>query len=473
MTSKPLRVGTRTQFGATKGRFIQDLVARTDCLTPYMTKGALDRHCGPPGCSLEIPALSEKCLCAGRNVWRCAASPSSDSNASALSTSGVDDVSGENHNGEGKSKSMKGKESSDAVHVPDWLRDIGFGRDEALKILKRSPQTAKLADMVDVKDSISTLEGDGVSQSELRRLIRGDPLVLKKLDKLQECWELYNSYGVDSKAEFYSAMQQYPQMLTYSSKNNIRPSLEFLEECGLTKKGAKKILLRCPSLLWNSVEDSFKPFIKHFRSMGATDKDIARFISSNPFLLRHTIGGRMEGVSSYLSSLGLTREEIIKSFLNYPQIAGYSIENMMKPVVGFFFEQGASDQVVKAIVRMHPNILGLSLENNIRPKFLVITEILGRSADDFFANPSLLTRSLDKRILFRLAFLIKQGFPIEEMTLTQLFMPTNKIFENKHGAKAVLAFMDTWSTLNMEEKYSICRKGFRSRMISIQDMSSV
>lgn len=468
MTSKPVRVSTRAQYGVMKGRPTQDWAAR---LEAHMHRGHLGGS-GCSGCSLEMLGPFEDCVCTGRGgTWRCGAASSSSTDSSVLPSSSGGGFDNREREGEGESESEGDPGSDDGV--PKWLFDVGFGRDEALKILKRSPHAGRLASMVDVQASIMALRGEGVSRRQLQQLIRRDPLVLKKLDKLQEYWELYSHYGVDSKAEFYFAIEKYPKMLTYSPKNNIQPSLEFLERCGLSKEGAKKMLLRCPSLLWISVEDSFKPFIEHFKSMGATKQDIARYISSNPFLLRHTIGGRMEGASHYLSSLGLTRKEIIKAFLTYPQIAGYSTENMMKPVATFFKEQGASDQVIQTMVRMHPNILGLSLPNNIRPKYQVVTDILGRSPDEFFSLPSLLTRSLDKRILFRLAFLLQEKSPVEDMSLTQMFMPTNKFFESKYGEKNVLQFMDDWAKLTMEEKYLICRRGCRARGIYPQGTSIV
>ena len=82
-----------------------------------------------------------------------------------------------------------------------------------------------------------------------------------------------------------------------------------------------------PSFFGLSIEDNLKPTVQWFRELGLTDAQVAKVASAFPRLLGYSIEGNMNRKVILLRQL-FADDEIILMITRFPPLLGYSFERI-------------------------------------------------------------------------------------------------------------------------------------------------
>ncbi|CAE7206771.1 MTERF5, partial [Symbiodinium sp. KB8] len=174
-----------------------------------------------------------------------------------------------------------------------------------------------------------------------------------------------------SRSEGQELIRKCPALARCSIDHRLRPRIQFLEACGLTKAEVAKAMARSPSMLGLSIEEKLKPAVQWLRDWGLTKAEISRVIALFPSLFGCSIEKNLEPTVQWLRVLGLTQAEVAKVIARAPSVLGYSIEENLKPRVEWLRDLGLTNtQVVKKVAKViarFPSILGLSIEEKLKP----------------------------------------------------------------------------------------------------------
>ena len=93
------------------------------------------------------------------------------------------------------------------------------------------------------------------------------------------------------------------------------------------RRRLRRLWLSNPEALCFSIEDNLKPTVQWFRELGLTDAQIAKAVAGFPQLLGYSIEGNLKRKVSLLRQL-FADDEIILRIARFPQLLGYSCERI-------------------------------------------------------------------------------------------------------------------------------------------------
>merc|ERR1711907_545566 len=82
-----------------------------------------------------------------------------------------------------------------------------------------------------------------------------------------------------------------------------------------------------PQLLCLSLEGNLKPTVRWFRELGLTDTQVAKAVARYPLLLCYSVENNMKRKVALLQQL-FAADEIIRMIARFPQLLGYSWERI-------------------------------------------------------------------------------------------------------------------------------------------------
>lgn len=216
----------------------------------------------------------------------------------------------------------------------------------------------------------------------------------------------------------------FPQLLGLSLEQNVRPTLRFLAQSGVS---APRILLRAPAVLGFSVDENLRPSMAFLRSLGI---DVPRALDKHPQLLGLSIEGKLKPTVAFLREQGM--RELGAALSSQPSILSLSLATNLRPK--FLFLNSIGLEELGSQLDAYPALLTLSLESNLRPSAAALLEAL-RLRDELGLRPQKLrprhlAASLDARILPRLHFSKERGCP---PTLHGLTTASDALFCKQSG----------------------------------------
>ncbi|CAE7746631.1 MTERF2, partial [Symbiodinium necroappetens] len=170
-----------------------------------------------------------------------------------------------------------------------------------------------------------------------------------------------------SKAQVSKAIAKYPRLLGYSIEANLKPTVEWLHEVGLSKAQVTKSVATYPSLLGLSNEANLKPTVEWLHEVGLSKAQVTKAMATYPSLLGLSIEANLKPTVEWLHEVVLSKAQVTKAIATHPQLLGLSIEANLRPTVEWLHEVGLSKaQAYKAIATL-PQLLGYSIEANLKP----------------------------------------------------------------------------------------------------------
>ncbi|XP_066378586.1 transcription termination factor MTERF8, chloroplastic-like [Miscanthus floridulus] len=243
---------------------------------------------------------------------------------------------------------------------------------------------------------LALLSSAGVSRADIAAVVAADPLILRScVNKIgPRLLALRDRIGL-------SAPQISRFLLVGSRKlrsGDVCPNLEFLISSFGSLEPVLAVMKGSKSILTLDLDRVIKPNFAQFRQCGLTSRDIAQMCSYCPWL----IGFQPERVKDFLlraEDLGVSRGSPMFKHM----VAAMSRTNKEKNAATLEFLKrslGCSESEAAFAVSKTPSILGLS-DECLLPKIQFLNNEVGLEPQYILQNPSLLTYSLEKRLVPR------------------------------------------------------------------------
>ena len=225
----------------------------------------------------------------------------------------------------------------------------------------------------------------------------------------EQCSWLQSSLGL-SDAELKRLVMRSPQVLGLSVKNNIEPTIDWLQSrLHLDAGQLRKIVLQ-PRVLGYNIEDNIAPKLDWLQKRLDLDAGQLRRIVRLPAVLGYSVEDNMAPKLDWLQGrLDLDAAELRKMVLTHPQVLCYSIENNLEPKLGFLEEElGLAVSDVRAGILSSPARLSYSLKKRYRPR-LEVCRAAGIDASLVFSYSTQTDEQFCKRV----------GVPLEALRAAQ------------------------------------------------------
>ncbi|RWW26621.1 hypothetical protein GW17_00008987 [Ensete ventricosum] len=255
---------------------------------------------------------------------------------------------------------------------------------------------------------------------------------------------LLRNYGF-SNPQIADILSRWPRFLLASPDKTLKPKLDFFRaELGLSDAVLLNVLTAHPWVLMGSLENKISPNLAFLRSIIGDETKLSTVIRRWIPLIVSDLPGRLLPAMEALRSYGATDAVISKILLCRPKVFDHSLSNLgctlnrvkamgicpsknvfvhalsvlsdvPQPLwdrkLATFQSLGWSEeQVLRAFARL-PNCMAYS-DEKVRKAMEFFTEKLSWTPDYVCQNPSVLSLSLEKRILLRcrvLALLESKG----------------------------------------------------------------
>ena len=127
-------------------------------------------------------------------------------------------------------------------------------------------------------------------------------------------------------------------------------------------------MTRDASILWKNIAENLKLTVHWLRDTGLTKAEVASVIARFPTVLGCSIDESLKPTTERLREVGLTKAEVVRVIVRKPEMLGCSIEDNLKPTVQWLGDMGLTEAEVAMVSARFAPFLGLSLEKNLKPK---------------------------------------------------------------------------------------------------------
>ncbi|KAL6899361.1 hypothetical protein ACP4OV_006019 [Aristida adscensionis] len=247
-----------------------------------------------------------------------------------------------------------------------YLLDLGLDHEEIKDIVRKFPAFAYYNVERKIKPLVELLLDLGVPSSSIPGIIKKRPQLcgISMSDNLKPMMIYLENIGVN-KAQWAKVIRRFPAFLTYS-RQKVETTVSFLTELGVSKKNIGTILTRCPHLMSYSVKDNLRPTAEYFRSIGA---DPASLILKCPQAFGLNIEAKLKPITEFFLERGFSMEEIGIMANRFGIIHTLSLEENLLPKYEFLL----SMEYPRFELVKFPQYFGYSLEQRIKPRYARMT----------------------------------------------------------------------------------------------------
>lgn len=241
----------------------------------------------------------------------------------------------------------------------NYLVQLGYKNEDAIKMLKKNPTLADLSPS-SINDKINNFLEIGFTKEELRTLILKYPVIL--------CMSI----------------------------DNINNKINALIELGYSKKDIIKISKRLPTIFCYSI-DNIKTKIEDMISLGFTREEVIKMIRNFPSVLSISMDNIRNKINIFLE-YGYTYDDILYTFEVIPAVMAYSPDSLREKLK-YYNSIG-----IHNFIAMKPIKLMLSL-NLVYARYRYLTEkgivIDEKNSYKMFCNNKLFERlhGISKEVL--------------------------------------------------------------------------
>ena len=278
-----------------------------------------------------------------------------------------------------------------------WLVDLGLSQRQVVKIIVSFPEV--LGSSKDWKsETLQWLKGIGLTDDQTAKVLAKCPGIFTSRLGMEGVVQWLADVGLKHQ-EVARLIAFWPQILGFTTEQNLKPRMQQLLDLGMTKKQITKAVVACPQILGSyGSEQNLKTKVAWFLETGLMEKQVAKVITTFPQILGCSIEKNLQPKVGWLLKLGLTQDQVVRAIAACPTIMRYSIEHNLKHKVEGLLELGLSkDQVVK-VISVSPSILQCSIEKTFQLKtkwFLKIGLTKDQMTKAISAFPQMLSLRLE------------------------------------------------------------------------------
>ncbi|XWS59408.1 hypothetical protein CRYUN_Cryun08bG0119300 [Craigia yunnanensis] len=180
-----------------------------------------------------------------------------------------------------------------------------------------------IASLNDLKSTVDFLASMNFSTLELRRFLPMCPEILTaKLTSLLPIFTFLLREARVNCSDLKKVINRRPRLLTCNVETQLRPTLYFLQNIGISEVKKHTSLLSC------SVEKKLIPRIEYFQKIGFSYRETVSMFRRFPQLFNYSVKENYEPKLNYfVVKMGRDLREIKE----FPQYFSFSLENRIKP----------------------------------------------------------------------------------------------------------------------------------------------
>ncbi|XP_075106655.1 transcription termination factor MTERF15, mitochondrial-like [Nicotiana tabacum] len=283
--------------------------------------------------------------------------------------------------------------STPSTDPSDLLRRWGCTADDISKIFQRRPSLRRM-EHKNLQSKLKILSDLGIESSDLTKILNCRPRFLNcRINRcLEERLEFFQTlFG--TKQVLLKAIVRNPSLLTYDFHKQIKPTVAFYEQLGLSRSDLISMLLARPTLIPRSSLDDEK--MDYIRRTG---------VEKGTRMFKHVITlfaiSRSETVRQKVANLekyGFTEDEVFRLFGRSPFLLTLSVDKVQRNMTFIL----ATMKLSASLVLDNPCLLFLNLETAIKPRYFVGGKIDDMGLLPRVKGPSLLRamRMTEKRFI--------------------------------------------------------------------------
>lgn len=251
---------------------------------------------------------------------------------------------------------------------------------------------------------IAFLEELGLQTPHLKKVLLNkghSPILGLSLPNMQRHVDLLHNLGVDH-VSIPKVIRSYPHFLCLNIEKNIKPTLQFLADKGMSKESLCKLLLIRPSILGYSFHHGLTEKLSVMQCIGC---DISSKHGFRAFLHWSTLSSaRIFSNFEFLKSQGLSHDDACKIAQQQPGVLNKRQESVQQSLD---YLKNVLNRDIQEVVKF-PAYLTYSLKTRIAPRITILNR------DNFSLNYvlSLSNQLFDKRFVAKIA---RKGKPCPKM----------------------------------------------------------
>ncbi|OIT21517.1 protein detoxification 24 [Nicotiana attenuata] len=258
--------------------------------------------------------------------------------------------------------------SSPSTDPSDLLRRWGCTADDISKIFQRRPSLRRM-EHKNLQSKLKILSDLGIESSDLTKILNCRPRFLNcRINRcLEERLEFFQTlFG--TKQVLLKAIVRNPSLLTYDFHKQIKPTVAFYEQLGLSRSDLISMLLARPTLIPRSSLDDEK--MDYIRRTG---------VEKGTRMFKHVITlfaiSRSETIRQKVANLekyGFTEDEVFRLFGRSPFLLTLSVDKVQRNMTFIL----ATMKLSASLVLDNPCLLFLNLETAMKPRYFVGARLL-------------------------------------------------------------------------------------------------
>ena len=160
--------------------------------------------------------------------------------------------------------------------------------------------------------------------------------------------------------DFHDAGEFVSKVLLTSDVENKKASMRtFLQmELGFSNSCMDTLGDKFPSIWGVNIEGNLRPTVAWLEDVGLSRAQVAKVIAVKPQVLGLSIEGNLRPTVAWLEDVGLSRAQVAKVIAVFPSVLGYSIEGNLRPTVAWLEDVGLSRAQVAKVIAVCPSVLG-------------------------------------------------------------------------------------------------------------------
>ncbi|CAM6091008.1 unnamed protein product [Calypogeia fissa] len=249
-------------------------------------------------------------------------------------------------------------------------------------------------------------------------------------------------------------IEAFPQIFNRNLENEIKPTIRFLEDLGITGSKLRKVILCFPPIILKDPERDLVLRKRALKKVGIRVEDMGRMVAKYPWLLSKCVVANVNKLVPYLESIKVPKSKIDRIITKYPHLLGSSCAEALMPmvrhingygltskrlgraiaqspelllhspeefdtVVAFLESVGVEANDISKLLRRSPEILGYEIDSTLQKKISVLEDLgvrrtkLGRIIWFF---PEILSMSVESALMPRIKCFRDWGFSGSEIS---------------------------------------------------------
>ncbi|KAF0894706.1 hypothetical protein E2562_001994 [Oryza meyeriana var. granulata] len=267
-----------------------------------------------------------------------------------------------------------------------------------LKILKRNNAIVTVNIEKVIKPNVALFQECGLTVREIVKMAHLSRMLTTNPKRVETSVQRADELGVPRSSSLFKYMLAITCCVSEGKATRRMMFLSSTLSCSMDK--IRDIVCKMPTILGCS-EENIRSKIKFLTStLGCSQDKICDIVCKMPTILGCSEENIRSKIKFLTSTLGCSQDKICDIVCKMPTILGCSEEHLRSKMGFLASTLDCSQEKICAAVCKKPGILGLS-DENLRRKINFMTTEVGLELEYIVERPSLLTYSLEKRIVPR------------------------------------------------------------------------